>query len=197
MPASLRSVEERAKAGGLSSLAVATVLAVGAKGRRSDNAFMLHRLADRFAGRRVPKPRGVVVARGRDGLAVGAEGRGSDIAFMLQRLADRFAGRRVPSRAVSSLLAVATILPSGLKVTAKTQPSCFIGSPIGLPVAASHSCAVLSSLAVAMVLPSGLKVAAIPSLHASTARRSVAGRRVPKPRGLVVARCRDGTYRRG
>ena len=43
-----------------------------------------------------------------------------------------------------SLLPVSTVLPSGLKAMARTQPLCCKGGPAGLPVAVSHSCAVLS-----------------------------------------------------
>jgi len=56
--------------------------------------------------------------------------------------------------------AVTMRLPSGLNAALSAQPSCpRSGSPIGLPLSASHSRAVSSSDAVTMRLPSGLNAA--------------------------------------
>src|SRR2546425_360829 len=81
------------------------------------------------------------------------------------------------TRAVLSSLAVTTRLPSGLKLALPTAASWRIGSPSGLPVAASHSRAVLSSLAVTMREPPGLKLALLSDLSW----------RIGSPSGLPVA----------
>ncbi len=88
---------------------------------------------------------------------VGTEDSGENKAIMPHRLPQRLARRRVPQCAVLSALAVTTRVPSGLKAAEKTAPSCRIGSPSGLPVAASHSRAVMSELAVSTRVPSRLK----------------------------------------
>ena len=60
------------------------------------------------------------------------------------------------SRAVLSMLPVASSRPSGLNVTPLTQPSWPVRVRRQSPVAGSHSRAVPSSLAVASSRPSGL-----------------------------------------
>ena len=57
---------------------------------------------------------------------------------------------------IQSWLPVATIVPSGLKAMQSICPSCASGSPIGLPVSASHSRAVPSGHAVTTERPRGL-----------------------------------------
>ena len=64
------------------------------------------------------------------------------------------------SRAVLSSLPVSTVLPSGLKATARTFSRCRMGSPTGFPVAAFHHCTVPSPHPVSTDLPSGLNATA-------------------------------------
>src|SRR4051812_20828233 len=59
---------------------------------------------------------------------------------------------------VWSLLAEASVLPSGLHATDHTSPVCPLRVANSLPVAAPHSFAVWSLPAEARVLPSGLHV---------------------------------------
>ena len=92
----------------------------------------LERLPDGLAGLGVPQPRRLVVRRGDDALAVGAERR--DGRPVRHNIRDGRPTRQNFSWPLS-------------------------GSPIGLPVSASHSRAVLSSDAVTMCLPSGLNAA--------------------------------------
>lgn len=62
------------------------------------------------------------------------------------------------SLTVLSALAVARVLPSGLKATALIARTCPLsGSPKGSPLATSQSRAKLLAPIVARVLPSGLK----------------------------------------
>ena len=119
------------------------------------------RLADLLAALGVPQPRRFVRRRGDDALAVGAERRAPhNIRMAHERLADLLAALGVPQprrfvrRRGDDALAV------GAERRACT-PSVWpvSGSPICLPLSASHSRAVLSSDAVTMRLPSGLNAA--------------------------------------
>jgi hypothetical protein len=68
---------------------------------------------------------------------------------------------RFQSRTVWSALALASVLPSGLNATAKTESVWPVrGSPWGWPVAVSQSRTLWSALALASVLPSGLNATA-------------------------------------
>ena len=92
------------------------------------------------------------------------------------------------TRAVLSADAVTMRVPSGLNCALVTLSSCPASVARLLPVAASHTRAVLSSDAVTMRVPSGLNCALV---HATLMPRergeALARRRVPHPRGLVVA----------
>ena len=116
------------------------------------------------------------------------------ILMALERLADRLAGRGVPHPRRLVPDAVTMRLPSGLNaalITASSWP--VSGSPIGLPVSASHTRAVLSQDAVTMRLPSGLNAALITALVMALERLAdrLAGRGVPQPRRLVLRRGDD------
>ena len=77
-----------------------------------------------------------------DALAVGAERHALNLtAVTLERLADRLSASRRPTPAPCCPNAPATMrLPSGLNATLATDPLCPLsGSPIGLPVSASHT----------------------------------------------------------
>ena len=65
------------------------------------------------------------------------------------------------NRTVSSQLAEASSVPSGLNATASTSAAWPVsGSPTGFPVAGSHSRTVSSQLAEASSVPSGLNATA-------------------------------------
>ena len=120
------------------------------------------RLADLLAALGVPQPRRVVPRRGDDALAVGAERRALHTVPYGPRAARRSAcrSRRPTAAPFCPKDAVTMRLPSGLNaalVTASVWP--VSGSPICLPLSASHSRAVLSADAVTMRLPSGLNAA--------------------------------------
>ena len=77
-----------------------------------------------------------------------------------ERLADRLAGRGVPQPRRLVIGRGDDALAVGAERRAAHRSSWPLsGSPIGLPVAASHSRAVLSEDAVTMRLPSGLNAA--------------------------------------
>ena len=154
------------------------------------------RLADGLAGLGVPLPRRLVPRRGDDALAVGAERRAiHKIRMAFERLADGLAGLGVPQPRRLVKDAVTMRLPSGLNAALYTSSSWPLsGSPMGLPVSASHSRAVLSPDAVTMRLPSGLNAALrqIPTLMAFERLADwLAGLGVPQPRRLVPRRGDD------
>ena len=60
---------------------------------------------------------------------------------MFERLADRFSGGGIPQPGRARRPRVSTLVPAGEKTTAIVA-SDGMGSPMGLPVAASHSRAV-------------------------------------------------------
>jgi hypothetical protein len=78
---------------------------------------------------------------------------------------------------VPSVLAAATVVPSGLNATASTgsRPE-LIGAPVSCPVAAAHSRMFPSESAVATVSPSGLNVAALAASLAPIGRAVIVAR---------------------
>ena len=101
---------------------------------------------------------------------------------MTQGLADGFARRRLPYLWVLSRLAVTKNLPSGLNAMLSAS---FRGSPMALPVAASHTRAVLSKLAVTTNFPSGLNAA----LKTSPSWRRDSPIACPSPPPIPVRSC--------
>ena len=100
-----------------------------------------------------------------------------------ERLADRLAGLRVPQPRRLVLRRRDDALAVGAERRAPHRD--FVassGSPICLPVSASHTRAVLSSAAVTMRLPSALNAALYTALRdLERLADRLAGRRVPEP----------------
>ena len=88
-----------------------------------------------------PHPARLVVRRGHDRPAIRRERDGVDLAAVLHRWAKRRASAAFQSRAVVSVEAVATVLPSGLNSAARTWSACRRTGVIRLPRRASQTCA--------------------------------------------------------
>ena len=119
----------------------------------------------------------------------------TDSRMACERLADWLAGLGVPQPRRLVVRRGDDALAVGAERRARDTlaPWPVSGSPIGLPVSASHSRAVLSPDAVTMRLPSGLNAALHTATRMACERLAdwLAGLGVPQPRRLVRRRGDD------